>query len=247
MSDSDDSIGRGPELASHYLQSLGDEYGDQIYAFMDKHEIGKSQYGKLMDAAGNGKGVINHRLYGHHAIYDFPIQNPEEIPEFADHLFSDAFTKVGLPMLPGEALEHPVLQKYCDRLTRSWDFVNGFDVLAATVSIYRGQSRLRNAWKEVDSIETFPEFAKSVGFPALEMAIAMSTANPLLAVGGALNAFATVKKLATSSSVAYFHRVNYSYRLDIQLSEKGGPIGPSLSQDLGDHSLKRTLDRHSLR
>jgi len=247
MSNSDDPVGRSPELAFHYLRSLGYEQGDQIYGFVEEHDIGKSAYGRLMDAAGNGKGVINHRLYGHHAIYDFPLQHPDAIPDFAEHLFSDAFTKTGLPLLPGEAVDHPDLQAYCDRLTRSWDFVNGFDVLAATVSIYRGQSRLRSAWKEVDSIETFPEFAKSAGFPALELAIAMSTANPLLAVGAALNAAATVKKLVTSSSVAYFHRVNRGYRLDIQLSERGEPLGPSLSQKLEKHSLERTLDRHRLR
>jgi hypothetical protein len=247
MSNSDDPVGRGPELASHYLASLGQKYGEQIYEFIEAHEVGKSAYGRLMDAAANGKGVVNHRLYGHHAIYDFPFQRPDTIPDFAEHLFSDAFTKMGLPLLPGEALEHPALQEYCDSLTRSWDFMNGFDVLAATVSIYRGQFRLRSGWKEIDSIETFSEFAKSTGFPAVELAVAMSTANPLLAVGAAFNALATVKKLATSSSVAYFHRVNHGYRLDIQLSRKGKPLGPSLSEKLDKHSLKRTLDRHSLR
>jgi hypothetical protein len=246
MNDSDDPVGRGPELASHYLQHLGKDRGDQIYAFIEEHEIGKSAFGRLMDAAGNGKGVINHRLYGHHAIYDFPLQRPDEIPDFAEHLFSDAFTKMGLPLLPGEAVEHPELQAHCDKLTRSWNFVNGFDVLAATVSIYRGQSRIRNALKEVDSVETFSEFAKSAGFPALELAVAMSTANPLLAVGAMMNAMATVKKLLTSSSVAYFHRVNRGYRLDVQLSEKGEPLGTSLSEKLDKHSLQNTLDRHSL-
>jgi hypothetical protein len=246
MSDSDDPVGRGPELAAHYLQSVGREKGDQIYAFIEEHEIGKSAYGRLMDAAGNGKGVINHRLYGHHAIYDFPLQRPDSIPDFAEHLFSDAFTKMGLPLLPGEAVEHPNLQAYCDRLTRSWDFVNGFDVLAATVSIYRGQSRLRSAWREVDSIETFPEFAKSAGFPAVELAIAMSTANPLLAVGAALNAAATVKKLVTSSSVAYFHRINRGFRLDIHLSERGSVTGSSLAEDVKRHSLERAQSRDKL-
>lgn len=248
MGDSDSSVGRGPELGAHYLRSIGNEHGDQIYAFIDEHDVGKSAYGRLMDAAGNGKGVINHRLYGHHAIYDFPLQRPDAIPDFAEHLFSDAFTKMGLPLIPGEVLDDANLLEYCDDLTHNWDFVNGFDVLAATVSIYRGQSRLRNAWKEVDSIETFPEFAKSAGFPAVELAIAMSTANPLLAIGTAFNAAATVKKLITSSSQAYFHRVNHGYRLDVQLSgEKSGSIVPSLTEDLEKYSLDRTLDRHSLR
>jgi hypothetical protein len=248
MDDSDDTVGRGPELASHYLRDGAHEYGDQIYAFIEEHDIGKSAYGRLMDTAANGKGVINHRLYGHHVIYDFPLQRPDQIPEFAEHLFSDAFTKTGLPLVPGQALEDTTLMEYCDRLSRSWDFVNGFDVLSATVSIYRGQSQLRDARKELDSIETFPEFAKSVGFPAVEFAIAMSTANPFLAVGSALNATATIKKLVTSSSVAYFHRVNRKYRLDIQLSgrKKSSIVGQSLSENLDDHSLSNTLDQHKL-
>lgn len=244
MKESNDPVKRRSELAVNYLQSLGHDYGDEIYEFMDEHDIGKSALGSIMDAAGNGKGVINHRLYGHHAIYDFPLQHPDQIPDFAEHLFSDAFTKMGLPLVPGEALDDANLLEHCDKLTRSWNFVNGFDVLSATVAIHRGQSRLQSALKEVDSIETFPEFAKSVGFPAVELAIAMSTANPLLAVGAAFNAASTVKKLVTSSSVAYFHRVNHVYRLDVQLTKKGSPL--SLSEKMEMHSLEQKLERHSL-
>jgi hypothetical protein len=99
----------------------------------------------------------------------------------------------------------------------------------------------------MDSVESLATAAKSIGLPALETAIAMSTANPLLAVGAALNAAASIKKLVTSSSVAYFHRVNYGYRLDVQLSgRKGSIVGQSLSEDLEEHSLESTLSRHSL-
>lgn len=246
MGDSDDPVGRKPEIAAHYLQSVGRERGDKIYAFVEKHDVGKSAYGRLMDAAGRHEAM--HRLYGHHIIYDFPLQRPDQIPDFAEHLLSDAFTPAGLPLLPGELLDEANLLKHCRSLTQNWNFVNGFDVLSATVSIYRGQSRIRNAWKEMDSIESFPRFAKSVGFPAVELAIAMATANPFLAVGAALNATATVKNLVTSSSVAYFHRVNRGYRLDAQFSgeKKGSIVGQSLSEDLDNHSLSNTLDQHRL-
>jgi hypothetical protein len=245
MSDSNDPVGRGPVFASHYLQSIGKEHGDEIHAFIDKHDIGKSAYGRLMDAAGRHEAM--HRLYGHHVVYDFPLQRPEAIPDFAEHLLSDAFTQTGLPLVPGQILDEANLLRYCKSLTDNWNFVNGFDVLSATVSIYRGQCRTKEAWKEMDSVESLATAAKSIGLPALETAIAMSTANPLLAVGAALNAAASIKKLVTSSSVAYFHRVNYGYRLDVQLSgRKGSIVGQSLSEDLEEHSLESTLSRHSL-
>jgi len=247
MDDSGDPIGREPEIAAHYLQSLGEEHGDQIYAFIEEHDFGKSAYGRLMDAAGRHEAM--HRLYGHHVVYDFPFQRPDQIPDFAEHLLSDAFTKAGLPLVPGQLLDDADLLKYCRSLSHNWNFINGFDLLSATVSVYRGQSRIRSALKELDSIESFPELAKSVGFPALELAIAVSTANPLLAVGAALNATATIKKLITSSSVAYFHRVNYGYRLDVQLSgrKRGSITGANLYEDIDKRSLDRTLKRRSLR
>jgi len=41
----------------------------------DKYKIGQNDYGALMDAAAKGKQVMAHRLYGHHLIYDFPLNS----------------------------------------------------------------------------------------------------------------------------------------------------------------------------
>ena len=61
------------------LRDYAYKHGNAIYDFMDANTIGKSTVGALMDAAGRGRGVMAHRLYGHHLIYDFPINNLHEL------------------------------------------------------------------------------------------------------------------------------------------------------------------------
>jgi len=143
-------------LGSLYIREVGYKYGHKIYSFMERYSIGKNYYGKVMDAAAHGKGVIAHRLYGHHFVYDIPLDDPQYILQFYEHLFSDLFTRQGLPILPGEILEDIGLLKACDKLTKNWNFVNGFDMLTATVALYSAIPKFSRAIKgsyTINSIE----------------------------------------------------------------------------------------------
>ena len=146
-------------LSSNFIRGYAYKNGNAIYEFMDKFEIGKSNYGRIMDAAAKGKGVIAHRLYGHHLIFNLPLGSPQKIKPFAEHIFSDLFTKQGIPIIPGEILENTHLLKICDKLTNSWDFVNGFDILAATVAFYRGFDKFKKIINYDMSINDFKDFA----------------------------------------------------------------------------------------
>lgn len=204
-----------------YIREYAYKNGNAIYNFMEKNNIGKSTYGALMDAAAKGKGVIAHRLYGHHLIYDFPINDLNEVAPFLSHLFSDLFTKQGLPILPGKMLEDLGLLKCCDKLKGSWNFVNGFDILAGTVSIYQGIDKFKRAFSEEFSVETFEDFANTLGVGALELAISLSTSNPFLLIGSILHLTSGIKGMLNDSSIMYFKNLHYGLTMEFSINNLG--------------------------
>ena len=100
------------------------------------------------------------------------------------------------------------LLKCCGKLDYSWNFVNGFDILSGTVAIYAGILDFRLSFIEELSIDGFEDFAKTAGVGALEMAIALSTANPFLLIGGILSLTSGLKGLLNSSAKVYFKRIH---------------------------------------
>lgn len=206
------------QFSLDYLRDYAYKNGSGIYQFMDANKIGKSAYGAFMDAAGRSRGVMAHRLYGHHLIYDFPINDLENVAPFLEHLFSDLFTKQGLPIIPGEVLEDLGLMKCCDSLKKSWNFVNGFDILSGTVAIFSGAIDFKAAFIDELSIEGFMDFAKTAGVGALEMAIALSTANPFLLIGGILSLTSGLKGLLNSSAKVYFKRIHAGLTIEFAVN-----------------------------
>lgn len=202
-----------------YIREYAYKNGNAIYNFMEKNSIGKSTYGALMDAAAKGKGVIAHRLYGHHLIYDFPINNLNEVAPFLSHLFSDLFTKQGLPILPSKILEDLGLLKCCDKLKGSWNFVNGFDILAGTVSIYQGIDKFKRAFSEEFSVETFEDFANTLGVGALELAISLSTSNPFLLIGSILHLTSGIRGMLNDNSMVYLKNLHYGLSLEFSINK----------------------------
>lgn len=205
-------------FSSNYIREYAYKNGNEIYKFMNKNKIGHSSYGKLMDSAAKGKGVIAHRLYGHHLVYDFPVNDLNEVAPFLEHLLSDLFTKQGLPIIPGEILENLGLLKCCDSIKRSWNFVNGFDILAGTVAIFQGIDDFKRMFKEGYSIESIEDVAKTIGIGALELAIAMSTANPFLLIGGILSLTSGLKGMMNDGSVVYFANMNRCLSIEFSIN-----------------------------
>jgi len=190
---------------------------DKIAKFMDKHNIGKSEYGKLMDMVGREKGVFLHRLYGHHLVYDFPINQPEHIIDFLVHEFSDLFTKNGLPIIPGELLENA--PGWLKKLTittnepcKNWNFINGFDLLAGTIAIFTASRDLRSAIVNEMSVESLGDFAKTIGVGIFELAVAISTANPLLLIGSIIELTAGIKTPLWRRLIDYLLSKKYSLK-----------------------------------
>jgi len=238
------------QIGAAVLRDHAYERGREVYDFMKHYGIGESQYGAIMDAAAKGKHVVAHRLYGHHLMYDFPIGEPGQIPSFLEHELSDLFTRQGLPLLPGELLEDTGLLKYCDRLSHNWNFLNGFDLLAGTVAIYRGASSLLDAHNGKVSIDTFGELARSLGLGAFELAVAVSTANPLLLIGATLQLTATVRGLMNDGAVILFSRMNDGLSLDFshaRLSAEAELESQSIERGLDALSIDHSLDKLSNR
>lgn len=194
------------EASSHFLRSYAYKNGQSIYGFMDKYDIGTSAYGKLMDAAAYGKGVVAHRLYGHHLIYDFPIKNPKYIDDFLQHIFSDLFTKQGIPILPGELFKKLKAIKSVDKLVNSWNFVNGFDLLAGTIAIYSSIGYLHKAFSGDLSIDNFKTFSKLIGLTLTETLLAFSTANPFLLIAAMMQLTATTTALFNDNTSFYLEK-----------------------------------------
>ena len=201
------------------LREYAYAHGNDIYDFMNKYDIGKSAYGSLMDKAAEGQHVIAHRLFGHHLIYDLPMDDPKAIASFLEHDFSDLFTKQGLPIIPGEILQDSGMIRYCDGLTHNWNFINGFDILSATIAIYKSIGALKVAFKNEYAIQDIEDFAKSIGVGVLEAAIAFSTANPFLLIGAALQLTAGVRALLNQGCVVSFSLKQRVYRIDVQLDQ----------------------------
>jgi hypothetical protein len=228
------------ESGANYIRDYAYINGNSINMFMKKYKIGESNFGKQLDAAAFGKGVRAHRLYGHHIFYDFPINDPEHILDFSEHILSDLFTKQGIPIIPGELLEHLGLLKVCDKLSNNWNFVNGFDILAGTIAVYKGGKELHNAFKNNIAINTFEDFASFFGIGAIELAIAVSTANPFLLIGAVLQLTAGVRSLLNNGSVVYFKKVQNCIR--VEFSQNAFKIETALAF----HSVDYSLNKHKI-
>lgn len=207
------------QIATYYIREYAYQHGKDIYHFMKKFGIGENTYGHLMDSIGRTKHVMTHRLYGHHIIYDFPIGNLEKSGEFLEHLFSDFFTKQGLPIIPGEILEDTDLISYCDRLSHNWNFVNGFDILVATVAIYQGQKDLSLLLNTNFSIDTFEDFARNLGVGGLELAISLSSGNPFLLIGAILQLTSGLVGILNEGSRIYVEKANEKFYLEVKTNE----------------------------
>jgi len=201
-----------------------------------------------VDAAAHGKGVIAHRLYGHHFVYDIPLDDPQYILQFYEHLFSDLFTRQGLPILPGEILEDIGLLKACDKLTKNWNFVNGFDMLTATVALYSAIPKFSRAIKGSYTINSIEQLAKEIGVGALELAIAMSSANPFLLVASILELTSILMGIFNEGDRVFFNALTNSLSLSFSISQltldsiiKNLSINTSIERLSLDNSLRSLL------
>lgn len=228
------------EIISHVIRDYAYKNGNSIYEFMKTYKIGESDYGRIMDAAAQGKGVIAHRLYGHNLIYDFPIKDLQNSGKFLEHIFSDLFTKQGITILPGEILDDVGLLKYCDKLKGSWNFVNGFDILAGTIAIYKGLNEFKKSFRNITSVDDFKDFSNTLGIGAIELAIALSTANPFLLVGATLHLTAGVRGLLNDGCVIYFE--NHNKHLSVKFSNDALNVKKYLQY----YSVESIINKNSL-
>ena len=223
-------------LGAACLREYAYNNGADIYSFMKRYDIGESDFGSIMDQAAKGQHVIAHRLFGHHLVYDFPIDNPQVMGDFLEHEFSDLFTKQGLPIIPGDMLKDAGMLKYCNQLTANWNFVNGFDILSATIAIYQSVKSFNAAFRNEYSIQDIEGFAKSIGVGALEAAIAFSTANPFLLIGSVIQLTAGIRALFNEGCVVSFSLKLNAYGIEVILDEL------SLSNILRMYDLSESLD-----
>lgn len=212
---------RWTELANAYLASTSHSkaMSDAISAFMKKHQIGESAYGRLMDAIGSH--VANHRLYGHHIIFDLP-SNLQDIPDFLLHEFSDLFTNYGLPILPGHVVEGTSLYSYCSTITQGphWNMLNGFDILAGTLAVYQGFVTLRAARNGELYLDDITGLARTFGIGVCEFALALSTANPFVLIGCLLHCVAGLRAILNDAAAVHIERQAALLCIDARLSRR---------------------------
>lgn len=207
---------------------------------MEKYSIGKSEFGALMDLAGREKGFVAHRLYGHHIIYDFPIDDLDNVAPFFEHLGSDVFTKMGLPILPGEVLEDAQLINACKSLNKNWNFVNGFDILSGTISIYSGCCDLKATFYEGMPVQDFEAVAKTFGVSAINLAIAMTSCNPFLLIGSLMSFTAGIRGLFNTGARLYFNQLNEKFTIEYKLNDF------NLEKDLEKLSFDMEMENYLL-
>ncbi|MBF0515469.1 MAG: hypothetical protein HQK81_15610 [Desulfovibrionaceae bacterium] len=247
-SDSTSDFEVAQRASANYIKYYADNNLD-IYKFMDHFDIGKSSYGKLMDAAANGKHVIAHRLYGHHIIYNFPIHHLNNSFDFLEHLFSDLFTRQGLPIIPGELIKNKQLLKACSKLKGSWNFINGFGILAGTISIYSATKKVCKSFRGEITIETFEDIAKTFGIGALELAISLSTANPFLLIGAIIELTSGIRAFTNSKDVLYFSRIHNSLSIEFcidQLSMEKIISSLSIENEIDKLSIENEIEKISI-
>ena len=109
--------------------------------------------------------------------------------------------------------------KCCDKLKGSWNFVNGFDILAGTVSIYEGIDKFKRAFSEEFSVETFEDFANTLGVGALELAISLSTSNPFLLIGSILHLTSGIRGMLNDNSMVYLKNLHYGLSLEFSINK----------------------------
>jgi hypothetical protein len=153
------------------------------------------------------------------AISLLAIENPEAMWQFIEHELSDLFTTQGVPILPGELLRHTGLITYCKSLSRNWNFVNGFDLLAGTVAIYGGGRLMSQAIAEEVTVDSFADFARQFGICGLELALALTSCNPFLLLGAALQLAGSFKALMNEGTVVLFRRLQNRLTVEFVLGE----------------------------
>lgn len=241
------------KISNYYLTKISHkkEISNGIYKFMKKYEIGESEYGTIMDIAAEGKHIMAHRLYGHHIIYDFPDEF-NKIPDFLLHETSDLFTNMGLPILPGDLIENTKIIKYCKHISHpNWNFINGFDILAATASIYTGSKMYLKTLKEEIAVENIKDIANTFGVGAIELALACSTANPFLLFGSFLHIASGIKGICNDGAVIYFDKVTNHWRLQVSFKKysmqyfaKNNKIDSKIQKNrIEDYYNKNKIDR----
>lgn len=256
-------------ISLNYIEHYAYKHGVGIYQFMDKFNIGNSAYGEYLDILGRSKSQISsyliknannitpemysnllkamerninfvaHRLAGHHVIADFPFKDFAKYDDFLEHIFSD-LGGMGLPILPEKLLEDLNLIKYCNKLTQNWNFINGFGLLTAVVSIYNSSNNLVKAINKNKTISGFEEVVKEFGLSGLEVAFALSTSNPLLMIGAILQLSSSIVAYANDSGDVYFKQLLEGYSLEIEINSG------TLEKELGEGNLEQEMSKGTL-
>jgi hypothetical protein len=183
------------EASAVTLREVAYRNSDRIYSFMKASGIGESQVGRLMDLEGlNRCGVAVHRAYGHHLVADLPVASPERIPAFVSHVGSDVFTKQGIPILPGSVCKRLGYSKALTTMSsnQNWNMVNGFDIATGGIAIVGSGIFLAKALKGEATVETPLEYITGFGTAGMELAVGISTCNPLLVVAAGIQLVGSV-------------------------------------------------------
>ena len=69
-------------------------------------------------------------------------------------------------------------------------------------------------YSKFERVNSIDDIASTIGIGSLEMAIALSTANPFLLIGGVLSLTSGLKGLINTGSVVYFKNVNMHLSLE---------------------------------
>ncbi len=232
-----DILGRSNSEIKNYLEKNINNLNEQMVC-------------KLQEIIESNVNYIAHRLRGHHLIADFPYNDLQKIPDFLEHvLISDFPTPMGLPIIPAKIVEELSIKKYCDGLNSNWNFINSFQLLSATISIYRNLSLLNKSIENNLTINSIETLAIKLGYNGLEIAIAISKANPFLLIGGIIGITSTLVELFQDENNAYFNKIleSFSIRFNLQTTDLNYDLNKyNLNHIIEECCFKKSLDSYKI-
>ena len=163
--------------------------------------FGNSFYRAIrLDAAGAKVHIMNHRLIGHHLIFDFPLMEPKHWWAHLEHVgLSDLPTKQGVPILPARLIKNTEFYEHAKKIGPNWNQVNLFKGVAGGISIFTGYRALRRGFNQ-ETKASPATMILTVGTGAIEIAIGVETCNVFLVIGGGMKLSAALLEYTKSEA-----------------------------------------------
>ncbi len=181
----------GPAFDAGLLGEIAKEI--DLYDVIEALSPGNSAVGREMDRA--GRWLFNHRFGGGHLWWkEFTERPMGDWPEVAAHLAKDWFTPQGLPYaFDGRHLRETAYLRHFRhaRASQSWGMLTGLDAIGGGSALMVAVQEARRPVTGYDGDVALMGDGCCI---ALNIAVGVSTCNPLLIVAGVVRATTLLRR-----------------------------------------------------